>query len=166
MINSLQIPSGNLPIFIIGAGGIVNTAHLPAYKLAGFNVQGIVDVLPAKAKQTAENFGIPHIFLTVEEMIAQVPADAVFDVAVPGSQTIPLLNQLPEGSSVLLQKPMGENFGEAKKILQLAREKNLRAAINFQLRYAPYILAAKDLIQSGQLGDLNDIEVNVSNKKN
>lgn len=162
MITSLEIPSGNLPIFIIGAGGIVNTAHLPAYKIAGFNVQGIVDILPVKAKETAEKFGIPHIFSTVEEMIAEAPANAVFDVAVPGSQTIPLLNKLAPGSSVLLQKPMGENFEEAKRILELAREKKLRAAINFQLRYAPYILAAKELILAGRLGDLNDIEVNVN----
>ena len=36
------------------------------------------------------------------------------------------------------------------------------AAINFQLRYAPYILAAKKLIHKGLLGELNDIEVNVN----
>ena len=162
MINTSQIPTEKLPIFIIGAGGIVNTAHLPAYKIAGFNVQGIVDIVPEKAKATAEKFGIPHVFSSLEEMIAAVPANAVFDVAVPGSQTIPLLNKLPDGSSVLLQKPMGENFEEAKRILELARLKKLRAAINFQLRYAPYILAAKDLIRTGQIGELNDIEVNVN----
>jgi predicted dehydrogenase len=36
------------------------------------------------------------------------------------------------------------------------------AAINFQLRYAPYILAAKDLINKNMIGELNDIEVNVN----
>ena len=35
-------------------------------------------------------------------------------------------------------------------------------AINFQLRYAPYILAAKKIIDNGSLGELNDIEVNVN----
>ena len=36
------------------------------------------------------------------------------------------------------------------------------AGINFQLRYAPYILAAKELIHKNLLGELNDIEVNVN----
>jgi predicted dehydrogenase len=36
------------------------------------------------------------------------------------------------------------------------------AAINFQLRYAPYILAAKELINKDLLGKLNDIEINVN----
>lgn len=36
------------------------------------------------------------------------------------------------------------------------------AGVNFQLRYAPYILAAKELINKNLLGKLNDIEVNVN----
>ncbi|MBS1512850.1 MAG: Gfo/Idh/MocA family oxidoreductase [Bacteroidetes bacterium] len=154
--------ASNIPIYIIGAGGIVNAAHLPAYQIAGFNVQGITDIDMAKAENTAEKFGIPKVFSSVEEMMKQVTGKVIYDIAVPGSQTIPLLQQLPEGSFVLLQKPMGESYAEAKQILNLTRTKNMHAAINFQLRYAPYILAAKELIAKNQLGELNDVEVNVN----
>jgi predicted dehydrogenase len=157
-----QLPSGKLPVYIIGAGGIVNDAHLPAYKIAGFNVEGIFDIVYDKAKATAEKFDITKAYATLEEMLAHVPVNVVFDVAVPGDETIPVLKKLPVGSSVLLQKPMGENYKEAKEILELVRSKKMLAAVNFQLRYAPYILAAKDLINQGQLGELNDIEINVN----
>lgn len=156
------IPSKHLPIFIIGAGGIVNTAHLPAYKIAGFNVQGMFDIDNSKAKTTADKFNIPHVFSSMEEMLSHAGANAIFDVAVPGSQTIPILEQLPSKSSVLLQKPMGENYEEAKKILELVQQKKMIAGINFQLRYAQYILAAKDLINQNLVGELNDIEINVN----
>jgi len=59
-----QLPSEKRPIYIIGAGGIVNTAHLPAYQIAGFNVQGIFDIATDKAKTTAENFFIPKFLLS------------------------------------------------------------------------------------------------------
>jgi predicted dehydrogenase len=157
-----QLPSEKRPIYIIGAGGIVNTAHLPAYQIADFKVLGIFDIAPQKAKATAEKFSIPKVFNGLKEMIADSPANAVFDVAVPGSQTIPVLKQLPDGAAVLLQKPMGENYEEAKQILQLVQQKKMLAAINFQLRYAPYILVAKKFIDNGSLGELNDIEVNVN----
>ena len=39
-----------LPIAIVGAGGIVDGAHLPAYKKANLTVVGIFDTDPAKAK--------------------------------------------------------------------------------------------------------------------
>jgi predicted dehydrogenase len=150
------------PIYIIGAGGIVNDAHLPAYKLAGYNVQGIFDIDADKATTTATKFSIPQIFTSINEMIAAAGSVAVFDMAVPGNATMAVLPQLPEGATVLLQKPMGENFAEATAILQLCRQKKLRAAVNFQLRYAPYILAAKKLIANGSIGVINDIEVNVN----
>ncbi len=152
----------SLPIYIIGAGGIVNDAHLPAYKIAGFNVQGIFDINADKATATAAKFSIPKVFTELSEMINTAGNIAVFDVAVPGSQTISILQQLPDGANVLLQKPMGENLAEAQTILQLCKQKKLQAAINFQLRYAPYILAAKDFINNDKLGKLNDIEVNVN----
>ena len=44
------------PIVVIGAGGIVNSAHLPAYKIAAFDVAGIYDIKQEKAKSTAEKF--------------------------------------------------------------------------------------------------------------
>jgi predicted dehydrogenase len=157
-----QLPSQKRPVYIIGAGGIVNDAHLPAYKIAGFNVQGIFDINIEKAKATAEKFSIPNVFAKLDEMISAASPDAIYDVAVPGSQTIPVLTELPNGSAVLLQKPMGENFDEAKQILKIVRHKKLLAAVNFQLRYAPYILAAKKFILDGSLGEPNDIEVNVN----
>jgi predicted dehydrogenase len=151
-----------LPICIIGAGGIVNDAHLPAYKIAGYKVHGIFDVDVVKAKATAEKFSIPFYYTSLQEMITAAPANAVFDMAVPGSQTIAVLQQLPDEATVLLQKPMGENFEEAKKILQICRQKKMMAAVNFQLRYAPYILAAKKIISNGSIGTINDVEVNVN----
>lgn len=156
------IPSKSLPIFIIGAGGIVNSAHLPAYKIAEFNVQGIYDIDHAKACATASKFSIPEVFRSIDEMLHAVVGNIVFDVAVPGSEIISVLENLPEKSSVLLQKPMGENLEAAKKILEITRKKEMIAAVNFQLRYAPFISEARKMINEGHLGKINDIEVNVN----
>jgi predicted dehydrogenase len=159
---STQSPSKHLPVFIIGAGGIVNTAHLPAYRIAGYNVQGIFDIDATKAKETAGKFDVPHIFKTIEELLSHAPANAVFDVAVPGSAMLPVLRKLPLASNVLLQKPMGENYAEAKRIVAMAREKKMVAAVNFQLRYAPFVMEVRNILKEGLLGELLDIEVNVN----
>ncbi|HMP94004.1 MAG TPA: Gfo/Idh/MocA family oxidoreductase [Phnomibacter sp.] len=150
------------PVFIIGAGGIVNAAHLPAYQLAGYQVQGICDLDVQKARSTAEKYGIEQVFASTEDMLLHLPPDAVVDIAVPASAYLPLLALLPHGTAVLLQKPMGENLTQAREILQLCQRRNLFAAVNFQLRYAPFILEAKQMLQQGLLGTLHDIEVNVN----
>lgn len=159
---NIDIPSSPRPIVVIGAGGIVNTSHLPAYRLAGFEVKGIYDVEIEKAVATANTFSIPAVYKSVSEMLTNAPPDCVFDMAVPGSQVMSVLRQLPDAAAVLIQKPMGENYGEAQKILALVREKKMMAAVNFQLRYAPFITEARKMVYSGQLGELVDIEINVN----
>lgn len=157
-----HMPSTKRPVFMIGAGGIVNTAHLPAYKLAGFDIHGIYDIDYSKAVATAKQFNIPGIFRSIEEMLDTIPGNAVFDVAVPGSAMISVLEKLPVSSAVLLQKPMGEDLAAAKRILEIARAKKMIAGVNFQLRYAPFIAEARKMIMADQLGTIHDIEININ----
>lgn len=159
---NVSLPKNPRPIVIIGAGGIVNDAHLPAYKLAGFDVVGIYDIKIEKATATAKRFSIPVVYENVEQMIEGSPPDVVFDMALPGSAIEVMLQKLPDASAVLIQKPMGENYEQAKHILQLTRDKKMIAGVNFQLRYAPFIIAARDIINKGLIGDLCDIEINVN----
>jgi predicted dehydrogenase len=150
------------PIVMIGAGGIVHDAHLPAYRKAGFPVVALVDVNREKAEGLAKAFGIPFATASIAEAIRYAPKGAVFDVAVPAKAIPGILPQLPDGAAVLIQKPMGETLSEAVEILRICRAKGLVAAINFQLRWAPNMLAAQALHGTGALGELHDMEVSVS----
>ncbi len=147
---------------IIGAGGIVRDAHLPAYRLAGFQVSAIHDLDFDRARRLAADFGIPRVSPALADAVRDAPADAVFDVAVPASALAGVLAALPDGAAVLIQKPFGEDLAQARDLLALCRRKNLHAAVNFQLRYAPAVLAARELIASGAIGELHDIEVRVT----
>ncbi len=86
---------------------------------------------------------------------------AVYDLAVPANFIWGILEEIPVGSPILIQKPMGENLEEAKRILAVCERKKLVSGINFQLRYAPYIIAAREMIEKGLIGDLYDMELMV-----
>ncbi len=150
------------PVVIIGAGGIVETAHLPAYRLAGIPVRGIVDIDKSKAERLASAFNIPHVYNRVEEMVKEAACDCIYDIAVPGKNIAEVLAMLPDNCYALIQKPMGENIKQAEEILALCRKKNITAGMNFQLRYAPYVLMAKQMIGEGLLGDICDLEIYVN----
>jgi predicted dehydrogenase len=150
------------PIVIIGAGGIVNTAHLPAYKLAGYQVAGIYDVHREKAQNTARNFNIQKVYESLQQAVDHSPEKVIYDVAVPGAEILGILQHLPDHAAVLMQKPMGNDYKEAQQILELTRTKQMTAGVNFQLRYAPYINTVRQLIRQGAIGELCDIEVHVN----
>lgn len=158
------LPKKMLPIIIIGAGGIVKDAHLPAYKKAGFEVFGITNRTKERAEKLAAEFNIPNVYDSVADAVAHAPADAVYDITTMPESFVETLQQLPDGCGVLIQKPMGDYIWESKEILEVCRDKKLVAAINCQLRFAPYVSAARSLIDQGLIGELYDMEVRVTVK--
>lgn len=156
------LPHTPRPILSIGAGGIVHDAHYPAYQKAGFPIAGIYDLNRERAQLMADKFKVSAVYDTLPDAVDGAPDDAIFDVAVPASQLVDLLQQIPDGRAVLIQKPLGETLEQARRIRTICHEKNLIAAVNFQLRWAPFVIAARNLIAQGAIGEIHDMEIRVT----
>jgi len=156
------LPAAPRPIVSIGGGGIVRASHLPAYRKAGWKVALVQDIDAAKAAALARDFGIARSCASLQEAVDAAPAGPVFDVAVPASAVLGVVEGLPDGAAVLLQKPLGETLAEATAIRDACRRKRLVAAVNLQLRFAPNVIAARDLVRRGLLGELHDVDVRVT----
>jgi predicted dehydrogenase len=155
---SWPLPATPRPIVTFGAGSIVADAHYPAYRKGSFPIAGLYDPNAERAKALADRWDVTS-YASVEEAAA-VP-NAVFDLATPPSAHAAILQKLPDGAAVLIQKPMGNDLTEATEILKICRAKNLKAAVNFQLRFAPMMLALKDAIAKGLLGEVVDFEAHL-----
>ncbi len=157
-----KMPLSPRPIYIIGAGAIVQDAHLPAYKKAGWQVKGIYDPVIAKSTALSNQFNIELVFDSLQTFVQQAPANAVFDVAVPASVLTEVLAALPQKATVLIQKPFGSNIGEATQLYQLCKRKEFIAAVNFQKRFIPAIVKAKRMIDKGLIGELHHMEIRMN----
>lgn len=153
---SWPLPAKPRPIVTFGAGSIVSDAHFPAYGKGGFPIAGLYDPDYEKAKALADKWGVTA-YASVEE--AAAVENAIFDLATPPAAHAKVLSALPDGAPVLIQKPMGSDLAAATEILKICRAKNLKAAVNFQLRFAPMMLSLKDAIAKGLLGEVVDFDV-------
>jgi|CXWL01.1.fsa_nt_gi predicted dehydrogenase/L-rhamnose mutarotase len=160
LVQRWPLPASPRPIVVIGAGSIVRDSHLPAYRRLGFPVVGIFDVRREAATERAAEFDLPRVLESLDEACA-IP-NAVFDIAVPPGEILGVLARVPAGAGVLIQKPLGRDLEEARGIRDLCREKHLTAAVNFQLRFAPNMLALRDAIDRGALGQITDIDVRIN----
>jgi predicted dehydrogenase len=158
----LQLPQQQHPIILIGAGGIARDAHLPAYRKAGFKVTAVFDPNQERARAVAREFAVDRVAASLEDAIGRAPQGAVYDVATPPGAFLDILDTLPGGSSVLIQKPLGEDIAKARAIRDLCRAKKFRAAVNFQLRYTPAVRVARNMIAKGAIGEVHDMEVRVT----
>ncbi len=157
---SWPMPARPRPIVIFGAGSIVNDGHLPAYQRAGFPVAGLYDIDRTRAEAMAHKWNLPRVYASPEEAAAET--GAVFDLATPPAAHLDLLRVLPQGATVLLQKPMGRDLDEATEILKRCRAKEFVAAVNFQMRFSSMMLALKDALDRGLLGRAIDVEVHLN----
>lgn len=156
------MPSSPRPITIIGAGSIVRDGHLPAYRKMGLPVAGVFDVSHAAAEALAADFGVERVHGSLEAAIADCHPRGVFDLAVPPSELLATVEQLPKHSVVLMQKPPGPDLATARRIVAAVDERQITAATNFQLRYTPSMLAIRDAVRRGLLGEVVDVDVRLA----
>src|SRR5207237_5094969 len=122
-------------IGIIGAGGIVNYAHLPAYKKAGFKVVCITDRDREKAERTAKEHGIGKVCASVDELLSQ-PEVEIVDIAVYPSQQVFIVEKATTaGKHLLCQKPFADEYSKAVRSVALAESAKVKIAVNQQMRW-------------------------------
>jgi len=161
LAQSWPAPAEPRPIIIIGAGDIVNDAHLPAYRKAGFDVVGLYDLHRHRAEELSKEWNIPTVFSDLSEATTG-GVNYVYDIATPPAAFPQILEMLPEGAPLLMQKPMGVDLSSARTIREICKRNKLIAAVNFQLRFSPMMLAIRDAVQRNLLGDIMDIEVHIN----
>ena len=142
-----------LPIAVIGAGEIVDLAHLPAYAAHGLKVAGIFDLDAEKAKAVAARHQIPKVYASAEE-IARDKDAAVVDIAVfPWVQCGIATPLLDAGKHLLCQKPISYDLEEAVRLVEHAAKRERLMAVNQQLRFSESVAAARAMVAAGWVGE-------------
>lgn len=154
--------SRSLGIGVVGAGEIMVTAHLPAYRAANLRIVAITDRDVERASRVAQQFGIPTVSANLGTILSNPEVD-LLDVAIPAADNpIVALQAISAGRHLLLQKPMAESSEEANRIVDAAQAANVKLAVNHQMRWAPSVRAAGDVLRRGMLGDPQTYLIDVS----
>jgi predicted dehydrogenase len=148
----------------VGCGGIVQYAHQPAYKKAGFNVVAAYDLKRENAETVAKEFDIPRVYETLDELLAD-PAVEIVDIAVPPWEQSKIVEQVASaGKHMLCQKPLANDFATAARIVEMAQKAGVKQAVNHQMRWDAGIAASKEMIRQGMIGQPSDAQIQVSCK--
>jgi len=160
---SFDIPDAiKVPIAIVGAGGIVDGAHLPAYKIAGLEVIGIFDVDQTKAKDVASRHGIPRAYATLEELLAD-PKSVIVDIAVPAALQPDIFFKVAAAKKhILAQKPMATTVADGVKMAESVSANGIVAAVNHQLRFEEGMAAAHKMVELGWVGKVTNVTIEVN----
>jgi predicted dehydrogenase len=141
-------------IGVIGAGGIVS-AHLDAYRAAGWEVAAICNRTRAKAAAKAAEFAPKARVTDRWQDVLDDPAIDVVDITPHPADRLPILEAaLKAGKHVLSQKPFVLDLDEGHRLVDLARAQGVKLAINQNGRWSPHMAWMRAAVRAGLVGEV------------
>jgi len=108
----------------------------------------------ATAQQFASEYNIPKAYGSYEELVQDPEVDVIY-IGTPHNLHLEnTLLALNHNKHVLCEKPMGVNEREVSIMIEKAKEKNLFLMEAMWSRFLPNIIKTKELIDSGEIGDV------------
>ncbi|MFD1956816.1 Gfo/Idh/MocA family protein [Paenibacillus thailandensis] len=109
------------------------------------------------ADRAAAEFGA-KAYYDMNDMLEREEIDLV-SVATGGVENgshhyAPAMAAIAAGKSVLVEKPLSNDLGEAREMVDFAKERGVRLACNLNHRFTPMARKAKEWIDAGDLGTI------------
>jgi predicted dehydrogenase len=153
---------GKLTGVIIGCGAIARE-HLTA--LAESNnveVVAVCDISPARAEAAAERFGIARSYTSHRDLLGDLKPDLVHITTPPASHLPIAKDFLAAGLNVFCEKPITVRYEDFCTLKQMARDRGCMLMENQQNRFHSSVKRIEELIHSGELGDVLEVQICLS----
>ena len=162
--------SSELRIGVVGAG-VMGSGHVEylTREVPGASVVALADPQVELRNELLGRYGLDcPTFDTLEQMLDGVELDGVV-VASPDrfhAESITLL--LSRGIPALCEKPLAENLEDGREVARLARESLAERGrslihLGFMRRFDPPLVEVKQLVDSGELGEVLYINASTRN---
>jgi len=155
-------PAKPVTVVTIGAGSRGNVYG--NYSLSypdEMDIVGVAEPIQIRNDRYTQKHNISeeNRFKTWEDVFKRPKfADAVLITTPDNLHYGPCMAALKAGYDVLLEKPISPSEKECRDILELSRKTGRIVAVCHVLRYAPYFVKLREIIQSGAIGELMSIQ--------
>jgi predicted dehydrogenase len=137
---------------VVGTG-FIGPVHVEALRRIGINVKGMLGSTPAKSVLAKDQLGLAKAYATFEEILADNEVDVVHITSPNRYHRTMAASAINSGKHVVCEKPLATTSAETFELLDMAaRNPRLVTAVNYNVRFYPLVLHARNLIQSGALG--------------
>ncbi len=125
------------------------------------DIVGVAEPIPLRIQRYSKKHNIPEAnqFKTWEDVFRRPKfADAVIISTPDNLHYGPCMEALKLGYDVLLEKPISPSEKECRDILELAKKTGRIVAVCHVLRYAPYFIKLRELMNSGAIGEVVSVQ--------
>jgi predicted dehydrogenase len=108
---------------------------------------------PQKAREAAQQYAIPHVFGSTEELCRCPDVDAVLVTTPDVCHCADVLAAVGARKPVLCEKPMAMNAGECRQMVKAARQAGVLLGVAQVFRFEESTARLRERIAAGEIGD-------------
>lgn len=126
-----------------------------------FKIVGVADLDPLRCRKVMEKYGFSEdmCFSSSEELMKRGKlADVIINGTMDSDHVPTTIPMLENGYDVLLEKPFAVSKEEVELLADAVRRTGRKVMICHVLRYAPFYVKIKELINSGTVGEVINIQ--------
>ena len=159
----MERTSETKPVTIVAIGAGNRTNKYLEYAIRNpdrLKLVGVAELNDIRRHAVASKFGLKpeECFADYERFFENpVPADAILIGTPENMHFEPCMKAIEAGYNVLLEKPIAQSLPECCRIAEAARRKGVIVGVCHVLRYHPYFIKIKEIVDSGQLGEILSI---------
>ncbi|TVR46734.1 MAG: gfo/Idh/MocA family oxidoreductase [Planctomycetota bacterium] len=146
---------------IIGCGNVCERkSGPPLYELTQCRLQAVTRRDTAKGRDFAQRHG-PCIYEpSIEALLARDDLDAIYVASPDAQHHAHTLEAAASGRHVLVEKAMASNTAECNEMITACESAGVLLSVAYYRRCYPSILAAKELLDQGLLGEVKELWIN------
>jgi predicted dehydrogenase len=149
-------------IGVLGAARISDKAIVVPAQLTGHRLVAVAARDRGRAEQFAAESGVERVLESYQAVIDDPEVEAIYNPLPNGLHGPWNLRAIAAGKHVLSEKPSASNASEARAVRDAVAASDVKFMEAFHYRYHPVIARMLDIAQSGELGELEHVDVHMS----
>ncbi len=144
----------DIRIGLVGCG-LFGESHLQAFRaISNAKVTAVYDVSTDRAQVIAQQFGIPKVASSLEDLCDDPDIQAIDVVTPEETHCHPVLTAFSRGKHVFVEKPLATDLTACAKMIEAAEKSSRILMVGQLVRFETKFAMLKEEVASGRLGNI------------
>jgi predicted dehydrogenase len=148
---------------LIGCGEVTEKKSAPAFnEVEGSKIVAVMSRSENKARSYAERHHIQKWYTDAQELIDDPAINAIYIATPPSSHATFAIMAMKAGKPVYVEKPLAASYEDCARINRISEQTGVPCYVAYYRRYLPYFKKVKEIIQSGTIGEVINVQLRFS----
>lgn len=147
----------------IGCGEVTEKKSGPAFnEVEGSQVVAVMSRNENKARSYAERHHVRKWYTDASELIEDPDVNAVYIATPPSSHATFAIMAMRASKPCYIEKPLAASYNDCIRINRISEQTGVPCFVAYYRRYLPYFQKVKEIIESGTIGNVVNVQVRFS----